>query len=356
MRLHDIIIALRIMTLFTSTYKKVENYLLGEDADVKSRRQLLCFFLLSFIELCSVVYNIMGWNGYCEMRLEVLAYVQLAFWLSVQTVAWSRRVSLQAIYALFLYIVYFRIVAEIVIGGHIACCYDVMYEVCSFTMLFTCSLFAAAARFRVLPFVLLALSTEGYLLVLIFDGHQTYWDAVWFLFWYFVLILVLSIVNYRRTSHRRMMANEVAETVSEPVVAGTEAEENAIKTEEEKALHMLGMQSNMSKSKAESLISHLSPEAQEKLLGNVAQAFYDDVFANISLEDVCPELSPSELEICLLVLKRKSMKEMCDILGKTVTNITSQRSRIRKKLGMKRDDDFRLFLFKRINEGVILNS
>ncbi len=30
MRLHDNIIALRIMTLFTSTYKKAENYLLGE--------------------------------------------------------------------------------------------------------------------------------------------------------------------------------------------------------------------------------------------------------------------------------------------------------------------------------------
>ena len=68
------------------------------------------------------------------------------------------------------------------------------------------------------------------------------------------------------------------------------------------------------------------------------------------MKELCPELTKSEIEICKLVLQGKSLKEMCDVLGKTETNVCSQRSHIRKKLNMMPKEDLRSTLEIRMHE------
>ena len=62
------------------------------------------------------------------------------------------------------------------------------------------------------------------------------------------------------------------------------------------------------------------------------------------LSEVFPELTPSEIEICRLVILGKTLKEVCEILGKSESNITCQRSNIRKKIGLKPSDNLRQVL------------
>lgn len=51
-----------------------------------------------------------------------------------------------------------------------------------------------------------------------------------------------------------------------------------------------------------------------------------------------------------MVYEGKTLKEMCDLLNKSESNITSQRSHIRKKLNMDRKDDLRQVLEARISQ------
>ena len=65
---------------------------------------------------------------------------------------------------------------------------------------------------------------------------------------------------------------------------------------------------------------------------------------------VCTVLTNSERVICQMVLEGKMLKEICIELNKSESNITSQRSHIRKKLNMDRKDDLRRELEKRFYE------
>ena len=58
-----------------------------------------------------------------------------------------------------------------------------------------------------------------------------------------------------------------------------------------------------------------------------------------NIERVFPELSASEQEICYLILQNRKLSEICTLLNKSESNITTQRANIRKKLGMDEKGD-----------------
>lgn len=68
------------------------------------------------------------------------------------------------------------------------------------------------------------------------------------------------------------------------------------------------------------------------------------------LEGIFPELSPSELEICQLILQNKKLSEICNLLGKNESNINSQRAHIRKKLNLQTNDNFKNVLTERLKK------
>lgn len=97
-----------------------------------------------------------------------------------------------------------------------------------------------------------------------------------------------------------------------------------------------------------------------KLLDNIGEIARNNLYAVVRdrikeedsqkeiVEKVFPELSPSELTICSLILQDKTVGEICALLGKTSGNITSQRVHIRAKLGLEKDDNLKKVLQERM--------
>ncbi|MEM8967939.1 MAG: tetratricopeptide repeat protein [Bacteroidota bacterium] len=56
------------------------------------------------------------------------------------------------------------------------------------------------------------------------------------------------------------------------------------------------------------------------------------------LKSRCPELSTNELKLCALLKLNMSMKEMANVLGISPDSVKTARYRLRKKLGMERDE------------------
>jgi DNA-binding CsgD family transcriptional regulator len=61
-----------------------------------------------------------------------------------------------------------------------------------------------------------------------------------------------------------------------------------------------------------------------------------------------PELSPSETEICRLIIQGKKQNEICTILGKKESNISCQRTNIRRKLNLTPDENLKKALIERL--------
>ena len=136
----------------------------------------------------------------------------------------------------------------------------------------------------------------------------------------------------------------------EPVIVKELRQPKQMREEEKKALHMLADLKDEEKDMAVNLLSRLSPEQQQNILDRAAEQLKTNEQSKKAWNLVCADLTNSERVICQMVLEGKMLKEICIELNKSESNITSQRSHIRKKLNMDRKDDLRRELEKRFYE------
>ena len=71
-------------------------------------------------------------------------------------------------------------------------------------------------------------------------------------------------------------------------------------------------------------------------------------FLSSTKRSIFPELSPSELSICRLIVQDKTVSQICEILHRSSGNITSQRSSIRSKLNLDKNDNLKEILLERM--------
>lgn len=136
----------------------------------------------------------------------------------------------------------------------------------------------------------------------------------------------------------------------EPLIIKELRQPKQMREEEKKALHMLADLKDEEKDMAVNLLSRLSPEQQQNILERAAEQLKTSELSKKAWDLVCADLTNSERVICQMVLEGKMLKEICIELNKSESNITSQRSHIRKKLNMDRKDDLRRELEKRFYE------
>ena len=98
------------------------------------------------------------------------------------------------------------------------------------------------------------------------------------------------------------------------------------------------------------LLDLLGEASQKNVIDNVMQYLQTRELSKQNIERVFPELSASEQEICYLILQNRKLSEICTLLNKSESNITTQRANIRKKLGMGSADNLKKVLEKRIAE------
>lgn len=97
------------------------------------------------------------------------------------------------------------------------------------------------------------------------------------------------------------------------------------------------------------LLETLSVGSRQNFLNNVEEYLKTK---NTDLETIkrkFPEFTPSERDICRLMLQGKRLTNISIILGKSESNVSSQRANMRKKLGLKPEDNLLVSLQKRFS-------
>lgn len=97
-----------------------------------------------------------------------------------------------------------------------------------------------------------------------------------------------------------------------------------------------------------SLLSILGEKTKKNLYAAITSHMKEEKSHIEMLRSIFPELSPSELSICRLIVQDKTVSQICEILHRSSGNITSQRSSIRSKLNLDKNDNLKEILLERM--------
>ena len=120
--------------------------------------------------------------------------------------------------------------------------------------------------------------------------------------------------------------------------------------------HLAGKQ-DLSPQQTGKLLERIADPEDEEQVDRDLAGWYEQHRTDASLlEQVFPMLSPSQREICKLIVGGYKLREICEVLGKTESNVTCQRSNIRARLQLDKADNLREVLQARLDAYVRTHS
>ena len=311
---------------------RLEHHLCPDYCGVVDRRRVIAFVLLTLIEIVIIPYNFLlfyikdAWVGFSFNLTHTLALALLMYVVLKRKVVFKTGISLLYI------LVFVKLAIDSMLCLHYQGDRDNLSVMSNIFIMFILAITAQSQQLNrttlgfavaLLPVVAVALS-HTQISVLLFSIKAVLVG--------FLMILYVWIYNW------------------EPVITKELRQPKQLREEEKKALHMLADLKDEEKDKTVNLLSRLSSEQQQNILDRAAEQLKTSELSKKAWNLVCADLTNSEKQICQMVLEGKMLKEICIELNKSESNITSQRSHIRKKLNKDRKDDLKRELEKRFYE------
>ena len=311
---------------------RLEHHLCPDYCGVVDRRRVIAFVLLTLVEILVIPYHFLlfymmkVWGGIFYNLAHTLALALVMYIVLKRKVVFKTGISLLYI------LVFVKLAVDSMLCLRYGAKQDNLSVMSNIFIMFILAITAKSQQLNrtslgfaiaLLPVVAVAIShTQIY--VLLFSIKAVFVG--------FLMILYVWLYNW------------------EAVIVKELRQPKQMREEEKKALHMLADLKDDEKDIAVNLMSRLSPEQQQNILDRAAEQLKNSEESKKAWDLVCAELTNSERVICQMVLEGKMLKEICIELNKSESNITSQRSHIRKKLNMDRKDDLRRELEKRFYE------
>ena len=312
---------------------RLEHHLCPDYCGVVDRRRVIAFVLLTLVEILIIPYHFLlfymmkAWGG--GMLYNVVHTLALAL---LMYVVLKRKVVFKTGISLLYILVFVKLAVDSMLCLHFQGDQDNLSVMSNIFIMFILAITAQSQQLNrtslgfaiaLLPVVAVAIS-HTQISTLLFSIKAVFVG--------FLMIFYVWLYNW------------------EPVIIKNLRQPKQMREEEHKALHMLADLKDEEKDMAVNLMSRLSPEQQQNILDRAAEQLKNSEESKRAWDLVCAELTNSERVICQMVLEGKMLKEICIELNKSESNITSQRSHIRKKLNMDRKDDLRRELEKRFYE------
>lgn len=311
---------------------RLEHHLCPDYCGVVDRRRVIAFVLLTLIEILIIPYHFLlfymmkAWGGMFYNIVHTIALAVLTYVVLKRKVVFKTGISLLYI------LVFVKLAIDSMLCLHYQGDRDNLSVMSNIFIMFILAITAQSQQLHrttlgftvaLLPVVAVAIS-HTQISVLLFSIKAVLVG--------FLMILYVWLYNW------------------EPVMVKELRQPKQLREEERKALHMLADLKDEEKDMAVNLLSRLRPEQQQNILERAAEQLKTSELSKKAWDLVCADLTNSERVICQMVLEGKMLKEICIELNKSESNITSQRSHIRKKLNMDRKDDLRRELEKRFYE------
>lgn len=309
----------------------VESRLCPQYCGVVDRRRVIAYLFVTLIELMVIPFHFVLFLMVWQPQGLTAACIHLLFFTMFQWMIWKRKISFNfGVSALFI-LVAVKLLADSVLCTYFGSLNDHVTVIGNIFVMLILGISALSLMLKKTALVV-ALMT----IPLIIFYYSTLPIETWRYSMKPILVGVLMLA-YVYTYNM----SKVTKGLRQP---------REISQEERKALDMLANLRDMDYDKAGNLYERLSPQLRQRIVNHATQRLKQEEVERLAWDMLCADLTKSEKEICKLILEGNSLKEICLQLGKSESNITSQRCHIRKKLNMSRKDDLRDTLENKIAE------
>ena len=219
--------------------------------------------------------------------------------------------------------------------------YHLMLIVGNTVLLMGNILLSLIAYLRIAPYIVCGISMATYFACICITGNESLAN---FFILFLVVFIVACILGSRLVKNIRLLDKEniVLKKDEEEIFNTLGLEKEELKT------YMKLAQEKQGLGQTESLLGKLGEAQRQMLIANVGEYLSVKETGMLEMEKLFPELSPSECEVCLLILQGKKLNDICAILGKKESNINSTRTHIRRKLNMQPSDKLNKVLKERV--------
>lgn len=321
------------------------NFFISKSKKMSSiKRQLLLTYNLYVVGIfIALIANLTGFTG--PQEIEPLIF-NLCFLITTATVVFlysTKKIKPHKAFSILTLATHLFTCNEMFICATTINSHGAMLILGNVVILVTNTMFAMFFYIKKLPSVLSALSTVTYIACTILTGDQHLKEFSVIMVIVFIIIAILGNLLVKNAHDLN-------------------SENWTLKKEDEALLEVLQMEKEqmqayieLAKKRHEQIDSNkllelLSDEARMNIIINVKEAITAKEIANKNLSEIYPELTPSEIEICGLIIHDKKINEISSILKKSESNITCQRTNIRKKLGLQPKDNLNEVLKTRFRE------
>lgn len=329
--------------IFNSWAQLPKTFIYSRESTVSRRQKLSVFLYGSIILLIGVPLNLLGWTGPDSTFYACLNLINLLVG-AVSFIGYCKKfLSLDKALTISLVATQLEISAEIVNCSLHPSDYHISLIVGNLVLTMVLVMLAELAYMRYLPVVLSTIGMGTYTFCLYMLENPILQN------FYILLLLVFITVCFLG---ERLIRNNKA----------LEKENTTLKHDEAELLNLLRLNKQQikayiefSKKEApttedtERLLELIGERSQRNIINTVADYLTEKQTQIDRITVSLPELSPSEREICRLILQGKKLGEICGVLGKTENNVTAHRGHIRKKLGLSPQDNLKEALEKRMN-------
>lgn len=307
------------------------------------RQQRITFLLYASALIVGITANLAGLTGPQSVLLRMFNAAFMAVTLLLLLLYKSRRLSLQRAFCLMAVASHLFTCNEMVICAFSPSEYRMMLILGNMILLSANMMFALVAYMKNLSYVLGGMSMAAYVVCTCITGNSALKN---FGVLYMILLLVVAVLG-------SLLVRSIRHLDKEHSIFRKEEEDMlyVLKMEREQVRAYIQLAKQRRKSvDAGRLLDLLGDDAQRNVILNVRDALTARELERTELSEVFPELTPSEIEICRFIIQDKTINEICTILKKTESNITCQRTNIRRKLGLKPADNLKKVLQARFNE------
>lgn len=220
---------------------------------------------------------------------------------------------------------------------------SVYINMCIFLAL---GILSAIIKYRHLPAIISVLGLASYIAAVIIVGDSQVFNAL--------LILILVFIGTPVVLTRVLNATRRIERENMIVIQ-----------ERQELLRLLAMKpehidlirrSSFNRQEAAELVDRMDASMREVIVSRVKDSIRTDEIIRSALVSACPSLTGSELEICCSIIDGRTVSEICDARHVSPSTITSVRSRVRRKMGLKHGDSLRAHLLSVVNRYEIKNT
>lgn len=311
----------------------LEHYFCPKYCGIVDRRRVIGYLLFSVSEVLIILYHFILILRLGEFMggVVVADVVNAVLFASLQLAIWTKKLTFTKGLTFLYMLAFAKLAANCILSSVFGALPDELSSISNVFLVFLLVLMALTQLMYKTALALIAGLVPMVVFYFIEHPAVTSFFGMKAFFVGFVMIIYVYIYN----------TNYVLKGLRQP---------QKVTHVERKALDMLAKLKEKDNDNAGNLMDRLNPELRQNIINNASEHLKKEELNNLMWDELCADLTNSEIQICKLVLQDKSLKEICILLDKTESNITSQRSHIRKKLNMDRKDDLKRTLELRFAE------